>query len=267
MNRRMGSTMDEYGELVEGMESATFATYTIENVSEVETGVDALQGAFRRLRQRTIPASGEVTREIDGELRTFRWVWKQADDEGEPADYYWKSALCAAGKQELARTIQKRYINQGKQIPFTELVKGGLYGIDIKQQEPERYHVHLHTLMDAAYIPQAALSSVWEDLTGAPVVDVRRGDQEALRDVVGYVCKPPEFESVEAQIDYLTTLKGRQLLQPFGSLYGNTPEKEGLLRCANCDVVPVWWDYLGIVDEFYDTMTPTWEESGDRPPP
>jgi len=121
--------------------------------------------------------------------------------------------------------------------------------------------------MDAAYIPQAALSSVWEDLTGAPVVDVRRGDQEALRDVVGYVCKPPEFESVEAQIDYLTTLKGRQLLQPFGSLYGNTPEKEGLLRCANCDVVPVWWDYLGIVDEFYDTMTPTWEESGDRPPP
>ena len=267
MNRRMGSTMEEYGELVEGMASPTFATYTIENVSEVETGVDALQGAFRRLRQRTIPACGEVTREIDGEIETFRWVWKQGDDGGEPADYYWKSELCAAGKQELARTIQKRYINQGKQIPFTELVKGGLYGIDIKQQESDRYHVHLHTLMDAAYIPQAALSSVWEDLTGAPVVDVRRGDQEALRDVVGYVCKPPEFESVEAQIDYLTTLKGRQLLQPFGSLYGNTPEKAGLLRCANCDVVPLWWDYLGIVDEFYDTMTPTWEESGDRPPP
>jgi hypothetical protein len=31
MNRRMGSTMDEYGELVEGVKSATFATYTIEN--------------------------------------------------------------------------------------------------------------------------------------------------------------------------------------------------------------------------------------------
>jgi rubrerythrin len=72
MNRRMGSTMDEYGELVEGMKSATFATYTVENVSEVETRVDTLQGAFRRLRQRTIPACGEVTREIDGELRTIR---------------------------------------------------------------------------------------------------------------------------------------------------------------------------------------------------
>ena len=64
--------MDEYGELVEGMESATFATYTIENVSEVETSVDVVQGAFRRLRQRTIPASDEVTREIDGEPRTIR---------------------------------------------------------------------------------------------------------------------------------------------------------------------------------------------------
>lgn len=250
------------------MESGTFGTFTMRNVESVKPGVDGIRDAFGKLRQRTIPTSGTVTRENDdGELVTIRWVWKQADDEGEPADYYWKSELCAAGKQELARHLQKRYVNQGRQIPWSELVKGGVYGIDIKQQEEDRYHVHLHTLMDSAFIPQAALSAVWEDITGAPVVDLRRGDRGALDDVVGYVCKAPEFESVDAEIEYLTTVKGSPLVQPFGNLHGNTPEVRGLLRCAHCDDTPPWWNYLGIVDECYDTMTPNWEETGDRPPP
>ncbi|MDN4015316.1 hypothetical protein QX233_22970, partial [Chryseobacterium gambrini] len=79
-------------------------------------------------------------------------------------------------------------------------------------------------------IPQAALSSVWEDLTGAPVLDVRRieerGDldtESALAEVIGYVTKPPEFESVADEVEYLTALKGSRLVQPFGSLHGNTP--------------------------------------------
>ena len=268
MNRAMGKKNGKYGDVVEAMESGTFGTFTMRNVGEIERGVEAIRGAFGRLRQRTIPSSGSVTRETeDGELVTQRWVWKQADDGGEPADYYWKSALCAAGKQELARALQKRYVDQGKQIPWSELVKGGLYGIDIKEQEEGRYHIHLHTLMDSAFIPQAALSSVWEDLTGAPVVDLRRGDRGALQDVVGYVCKPPAFETLEAEIEYLTTVKGSPLVQPFGDLHGNTPDLGGLLRCAHCDDVPRWWEYLGIVDGCYDTMTPDWEETGDRPPP
>jgi hypothetical protein len=35
----------------------------------------------------------------------------------------------------------------------------------MKQKGPDEYKVHLHVLADAAYIPQAALSSVWEEIT------------------------------------------------------------------------------------------------------
>ena len=267
MNRRMGRAIGRFEPLVSDMDSPTFGTLTIENSSEIESGVDAIRDAFSKLRRRTIPPSGSVTREIDGEIVTKRWVWSMSDDGGEPADHYWKSALCAAGKHDLARSIQKRYVDQNKQIPFTELVKGGVYGIDIKQQEEERYHVHLHTLIDSAYLPQAAISSVWEDITGAPVVDLRRADLGALNDVVGYVTKPPEFESIEAEIEYLTTLKGTRLLQPFGSLHGQTTASAALLRCADCDIAPTEWDYLGLVDHAYDNTSTNWDTDGDRPPP
>ena len=117
-----------------------------------------MQGAFGRLRQRVIPAQGEQG--------TKRWVWRQ--DRGAPADDYWKSALLGARQYDLARDLQTRYVDQGRGIPFSDLVEGGFYGIDVKDQESGRYHVHLHAICDMAYMPQAALSSVWADVTGAP---------------------------------------------------------------------------------------------------
>lgn len=169
MNRAMGRNIDKYLGRVEAMDNPTLLTLTIENVDDLKAGKEEVQDAFGRLRQRTIPTSGE-----QGEKR---WVWKTGDDGGEPADHYWKSALCGTGAFEVARRVQDRYVDEGRQIPWKELVDGGVYGIDIKQQEDRTYNVHIHAICEMPYIPQAALSSVWEDLTGAPVVDVRRIDE------------------------------------------------------------------------------------------
>lgn len=279
MNRAMGRNIDKYLGQIEAMDSATLLTLTIENVDDLKRGKEAVQGAFGRLRQRTIPVSGEVTRESsddeDDELVTKRWVWKTGDDGGEPADHYWKSALCGAGAFDVARRVQDRYVEEGRQIPWKELVDGGVYGIDIKQQEDGTYNVHIHAICDMPYIPQAALSSVWEDLTGAPVVDVRRIDvrgefdaESALSEVIGYVTKPPEFESIEDQVEYLTALKGSRLVQPFGSMHGNTPPVTGVLCCSACERAPRWWNYMGVVDGGHDNMTVIGSSAdGDRPPP
>jgi hypothetical protein len=262
MNRRIGHAIEKYEPVVSSMDNPTLLTFTIENMPDVETGKEAVQGAFGRLRRRVIPTSGE-----QGEKR---WIWRR--DGGEPADEYWKAKVLGARRHDLARSLQRRFVDQGKGIPFTELVDGGIYGIDVKQQESGRYHVHIHCIADMAYTPQPALSSVWEDITGAPVMDVRRiGQREglsaesAIAEVIGYVAKPPEFASVDDEIEYLTALKGSKLIQPFGSVYGNVPDVNGLLKCTDCEVAPAYWNYLGYVDGQYDTMI--LETDGDRPPP
>ena len=80
--------------------------------------------------------------------------------------------------------------------------------------------------------------------------------------------KPPEFATVGDEVEYLTALKGSWLVQPFGSLHGNTPRIHGLLRCSSCECAPRWWTYKGLVDGGHDNMEVTGSSAdGDRPPP
>jgi hypothetical protein len=89
--------------------------------------------------------------------------------------------------------------------------------------------------------------------------------ESAIAEVVGYVAKPPAFETTEAEVEYLAALKGSRLIQPFGSVHGNVPKLRNLLQCADCETAPAYWNYLGYVDGCYDTMTLATD--GDRPPP
>lgn len=266
MKRRMGKAIEKYRLPIESFDYPALMTLTMENVSDPEEGKEAIQDAFGKLRRRVIQPSGTVERpDGEGGTREVRHVWKMGDDGGEPADFYWKSALCAAGEQDLARRLQKKYVDEGRGIPFSEVVPAGLYGIDIKQQESDRYHVHLHALCEMPFVPQPALVSPWEDITGASVIDIRRrGD--LLAETIGYVCKPPEFETVEDEVEYLVALKGSRLMQPFGGLHGNISEAPSLLECSNCGRAPQFWNYLGLVDEAYDNMTIATSRT-DRPPP
>jgi hypothetical protein len=267
--RRQGQVAGQYREVLEGWRHPTMLRLSLPervDVEDLEGAVDALRGAFGRLRRRVIPTSGRH--------QGKRWVW--SSDGGAPADHNWKAALLAAGRHDLARRWQKRYVEQGRGIPMDELLRAGLYGIDAKQGADGTVNVHVHVLADVPYIPQAALASVWDDLTGAPVVDVRRveergsADREsALMETVGYAAKPPEYETFDAAVEYATALKGSKLIQPFGELYGNTPDVEAELRCAGCEQSPAWWDYMGTVNDRIETMETNWDDPtrGENDPP
>jgi hypothetical protein len=214
----------------------------------VETAVDALRGAFGRLRRRKIQTDGD----------TFR---------------KWMSALRAVGERRLAKRLEVERRN-GRGVPFEEIVRSGFYGIDIKQGEDGTLNVHMHVLADVPYLPQAVLSDLWDDVIGAPVVDIRRVEQRgesdeetALMEVVGYAAKAPEYESVDDEVEYLKALKGSKLIQPFGDLHGNTPETHALLFCCTCERTPREWAYLGTVDGRYETVGVGSAPDGDRPPP
>lgn len=279
MASRIGRLVEQYTPLVEDWDNPVFGTFTIENVTaatpeELERRVDAIKGAFGRLRRRTIPATGTVSRETeDGDRKTKRWVW--SDDRGEPATDYWRQDLVRRGHRGRADRLEQDYVDDGRNLPFGELVDAGLYAVDIKQVGADEFNVHLHTLWDGAYIPQPALSSVWEDLTGDPVVDVRRvydrgggSAKSAVMEVVAYACKPPEFDSVDDEVAYLQALKGSRMVQPFGDLHGSVPDVEPSLLCSECGVMPAWWDYLGTVSERIDNMGSVHdgESTGNDPP-
>ena len=56
-----------------------------------------------------------------------------------------------------------------------EVMQEGLYGIGLKQNlENGTANVHMHVLANSPWLPQGALSQMWDVIVGAPVVDVRR---------------------------------------------------------------------------------------------
>lgn len=267
--RRIGELVAKYEQAVWGWEAPTFYTFTIPRVQDPAVGVRRCKEAFGRLRRRTIPTAGAAVR--DGESNA--WGWSMEDVGAGSGASVWRTELVGAGRRDLAGRLEAKYVRKGRAIPFDELVTAGFYALDIKQKE-DGYHVHIHALADGAYIPQAALSAVWEDITGAPVVDVRRiygrdGQtmEDAIMETVAYACKPSEFETFDDAAAFYGEVKGSRMVQPFGDLFGNVPDLEGDLECERCELTPAWWTYLGVVDERIDNMGKVHSADQDAPPP
>lgn len=274
MRRRMGRAIGQYRDEVASWDNPAMLTVTQKNVPAPEEGVERIRYNFVDLfLNRTIPTEG-------GE-GGMKWEWKTT----EGAAWKWKQGLIHQGRHELARRLQKRYVEQGRQIPVSEIIPTGFYGIDSKEQEPGqfavvggeveivepgRYHVHIHALVDLAWTPQPALSAVWEDVTdGDCILDVRSfpSTEAAVAETVGYATKAPEFESAEAEVAFTVAMKNKSLVQPFGDLHGNSPDVNPALICAHCGEEPLWWVFRGVVDGQYDTIELAGSSAdGDRPP-
>lgn len=263
-NRKLGQLVGKYEDRISSWADPTFYTFTIENVSDPVKGRDAVTGAFGRFRRRKVPVSGATVRE--GAEK--RWCWWR--DGGRPSER-WRTKLMEAGKDDLARRFQREYVDQNKGIPMDELLQSGVYSVDVKQIGPDDFNVHLHVLADAHYVPQAALASVWEDVSGAPVMDVRRIYQHrggetvssALMETMAYASKPPEFEELGDEIEYLAETKGSRAAQTFGRMHGNAPEADAHLCCSECEAAPSFWSWLGVVDVVDGVVL---DAEADRPP-
>jgi hypothetical protein len=288
-DRTVGQNIEKYRQHVYDMDRPTFMTFTVQNVSNAVSGWEQMKEDFGALRRRTIPFEGEVEREDDdGNVVTHSWSWWEgtAVEDIQENHTQWKVELQSSGQHDLVRRLQQEYVNYeytnitgthtGRNIPWDELVSGGLYGVDIKQKGPSEFNVHLHVLADAAYVPQAALSAEWEDITGDPVVDVRRvydrssdeSVENVLMETVGYAVKPPEFEELESEVEFTLEAKGCPTVHPFGDLHGHGSKGEvaGLI-CSDCDRMPEQWKYLGSVTFRIDNMGKSWETDRGKDPP
>lgn len=113
---------------------------------------------------------------------------------------------------------------------WKQKVRGGFGFLEVTRgKRGDRWHVHLHLLADASYVPQAALSAAWmTSSNGSWIVDIRdvsgpAGQSKAVQYVTKYAAKGLDSSKLrdEAHLDEaLLALKGRRLVLSFGNMIG-----------------------------------------------
>lgn len=93
-------------------------------------------------------------------------------------------------------------------------VRGGFYVIEITRND-NMYHLHIHSICAADYIPWRKLSQQWESVSGSPGIHIKQTTKsKAIHYLTKYLTKP----SSDIPIDKLNAaLKDRRLFQCFGT--------------------------------------------------
>ena len=162
-----------------------------------------------------------------------------------PVHAYTFATLTIAGRPNvpLAESVSRLYdgFRDLRRLKlWKKNVHGGIAVCEIKwSARANAWHPHLHLLMDARYVEQAAISDHWRAVTGDSFrVDLRRvrGNQRAASYLSKYVTKPISttcLGTATLAAEAVAALKGRRLAFCFGAWYG-TP----LSKLAESDEVP-----------------------------
>ena len=131
---------------------------------------------------------------------------------------------------------------------FARSWRGGFYRLEITN-ERQGWHLHLHALVDAGWIPAGQLAAEWAEIVGQDFAIVKVKDvhcRDYLAEVTKYTVKGSQLAGWEpAQIvEFLDAFDGVKTFGVFGSLYGKRTEwREWLdsiqnepIKCAcGCD--------------------------------
>lgn len=165
------------------------------------------------------------------------------------------------------------FVNFRRRTYVKNRLKGGLWCIEIKGTRGN-YNLHVHCIIESKWfnkpsmqeakqisiperlnktkniqskedlvkysgrdIGQITLSAIWENITGDPVIDIRRikSTKEALRYVLKYVTKPPDLEAPEDFVDFLIAFYSIPMLKTFGSFYHAVILFTPRLICYQCN--------------------------------
>lgn len=102
-------------------------------------------------------------------------------------------------------------------------VTGGLACLEITRGRDNKWHPHLHVLIQGRYLPHSELRSAWFAATGdSTIVDIRmaRGDAEVVRYVAKYSAKP--YDSTISRdfhllLEMINALSHRKTIITFGA--------------------------------------------------
>ena len=145
---------------------------------------------------------------------------------------------------------------------FKKIFVGGASFYEVKRMEDGQYHVHLHVIVESAYIPVKQLSREWSIVSPGKIVDVRMiHSPQVVIYVTKYTLKSDL--SLEDQFHASALLKGSRLFQPFGAWHHISRQWERpLFSCEECGNTE--WVFVGPHETF---MTVLDARCLDLPPP
>ena len=126
-----------------------------------------------------------------------------------------------------------------------KVVRGGCYQIELKWKNPG-WHIHVHVLLDAPFLPKQHIFSAWREILKTPYasIDIRACRTKAQRRyVTKYVSKNEDFHGDEyLAVEWYLATKGSRLYGTFGTWYNAkmeellNPEEFEVFKpaCENC---------------------------------
>jgi hypothetical protein len=103
---------------------------------------------------------------------------------------------------------------------FDKRIRGGVYSIECNYTDS--WNLHMHVVYEGSYIPQDRLSEAWSDLTGSPIVDIRRSNDKDsdAEELAKYITKQPDVSSNNSEIiDEDSEVLADRLMQYHRAMY------------------------------------------------
>ncbi len=163
-------------------------------------------------RERSRIIAGNVKLRVDGENARFLTLTLRSDTEP---------------LAELLAKLTRDFTALRRTKLWRKRVAGGVAFLEMKWLEPtQRWHVHLHALLQGRYIPQDELSKIWFQITHtSDVVDIRivENQDHCTRYICKYASKPLDHTVVvhpNKLDEAVLALKGKRLCLTFGTWRG-----------------------------------------------
>jgi hypothetical protein len=163
-------------------------------------------------RERSRVIAGNVKLKLDG--KPARFLTLTLRSHAEPLD-------------ELLAKLTRDFTSLRRTKLWRNRVTGGVAFIEVKWLAgTNRWHVHLHALLQGRYVPRQDLSELWLRITDtSDVIDIRIVEDEAqcTHYICKYASKPLDRTVVVVPLrldEAIVALKGKRLCLTFGSWRG-----------------------------------------------
>jgi hypothetical protein len=136
---------------------------------------------------------------------------------------------------------------------YKDNVTGAVKVVEIKWNEENGWHPHLHLICDAKWIPYEVLRAVWFEITGdSTQVDIRRikSSAKVARYVTKYLTKSIADWNDRELYEFLQTMRGVRTVSTLGWCI-SMPILDKLEKINDDDEPTGDWTPLGTIDDVF----------------